>query len=81
MKPRLFNRYFLETLFVLLLSAWGLAQQVTPEIFTQRVSEWIDSGQLHNVVAAVRYQGDVGREAFKRMLEVHKMGPSELTEK
>lgn len=75
-------RQFVKNIFVVLaLFGMAVAAQVTPEIFTQKVSEWIEGGQLHKVVAAVRYQADVGREAFKQVLAVHKAGPSESTER
>ena len=54
---------------------------VTPEVFTQKVTEWIEAGNLAKIAAAVRYEGETGREALKQMLKVHKLGPNEQTEK
>jgi CHAT domain-containing protein/AraC-like DNA-binding protein len=66
----------------LFLTCGALAQpEVTPTLFTQRVAEWTEQDNLAAVAQAVRFYGDVGRQAFDKMLEVHKMGPSPLTEK
>ena len=66
----------------LVLSGLATAQpEVTPELFTQRVGEWMEIDDLVSVSQAVRFHNEVGREAFNRMLEVHKTGPSPVTEK
>jgi CHAT domain-containing protein len=71
----------LTSLLLLLLLAVTPAQQVTPELFVQSVSTWIEEGDLAKVAQGVRYQAEPGREAFRRMLEVHKLGPTESTER
>ncbi|MCA9779172.1 MAG: hypothetical protein KC800_20730, partial [Candidatus Eremiobacteraeota bacterium] len=55
--------------------------EVTSELFTQRVGEWMEADDLVSISQAVRFYNDVGRQAFDRMLEVHKMGPSPMSEK
>lgn len=54
---------------------------VTAEVFSQKVTEWIEAGNLAKIAVAVRYEGETGREALEQMLEVHKLGPTEQTEK
>lgn len=58
-----------------------MGQEVTPEVFTQKVTEWIEADDLSKVAGAVRFQREAGRQAFDRMLEVHRAGPSDLTER
>lgn len=72
----------LAIIILLFLTGGALSQpEVTPELFTQRVGEWIEQEDLASVAQAVRFYNDVGRQAFDRMLEVHKMGPSPISEK
>jgi len=57
------------------------SQEVTPELFTTKVAEWIEADDLVKVAQAVRYQREAGRAAFDRLLQVHKTGPSDVTER
>lgn len=68
-------------LFLLVLAIAVSAQGVTPEIFTQKVSEWIEANDLLKVVQAVRFQSEVGKQAFDKVLKVHQSAPSPFTEK
>lgn len=54
---------------------------VTPEVFIQKVTEWMEADNLAKVAAAVRFEGEAGRKALERVLEVHKLGPTEKTER
>jgi CHAT domain-containing protein len=64
-----------------LFSAPLLGQTPTPEVFIQKVTEWLQSDDLSTLARGVRFQAEVGEQAFAQVLRVHQSAPSELTER
>lgn len=66
---------------LLLLGSTSLALAgPTPEVFIQKVGEWIEQGNLAKVAMGVRFNREVGQTAFDQVLTQHQKAPTEKTQ-
>ena len=63
------------TMFLAMVSLVSAAPP-SPEVFVQKVGEWIKADQLIKVAQAVRFYGEVGEKAFAQVMAQHKSDPT-----